>query len=501
MTNDPLIATALLGTARMSAMPVPPDPFLEEAWNAIPIGNPASALLQALALAGTLHRAGTRSRGVNEDLPACPEDARPLLPPAAADLAARLLAGEHAELLPEWLKLAGASGMLLPARMVPDLLAAATGNDALCRIAPAIAGERGRWLARRREEFSWLLESAAVDDSAWETGKTSERLAWLRQTRASDPAKAAGAVSSNWASEDGPTREAILRIVSEQPLPCDESWLESQALKDRRQEVRELAAVSLTGIPDSAFRTRAIARVRERVKIERRLLRRFIVVEPPDSFDPVWTLDGIKEKPPQATGEKAWWLRQILAMVPLDDWPGLLGVAPDELFQLPRDKDWQDALILAWIDSSRRMPARALAGAFVPFVATLEPWPSQAGMKHLVLQTILDAQPKELRFALLDRVSATLPEPIALELISRCGESPPEGMGSGVFAMIRRAIGTVPSPLTRPQARALALCVPPAEIQSWLETIARMPELTAPAEEFANTLEFRRSMIQHLSTP
>jgi hypothetical protein len=39
MTTDPLIASALLGTARMPALPPAPDPSLDATWQAIPVGN------------------------------------------------------------------------------------------------------------------------------------------------------------------------------------------------------------------------------------------------------------------------------------------------------------------------------------------------------------------------------------------------------------------------------------------------------------------------------
>lgn len=501
MMTDPLTATALLGTARMSAMPPPPDPSLEPAWSSIPIENPASAVLQGLALTRALHRAGMKTREVVEEITVCPPESRPPLASAAVDLAMRLLSGEYPEVLPEWLRFVEASGRVLPARVVPDLLAAATHHEALRRIAPALTGERGRWMARRHERFSWLLETTAVEESAWETGQPSERLAWLRQTRAQDPARAASVIAAHWAGEDATMREAIVRMVAAKPWPCDEAWLENLALKDRRQEIRELAAVSLSEIPESGFRARAIARVHGRVKVERRLLKRVITAEPPASFDPAWAADGIKEKPPQGVGEKAWWLRQIAALVPLDEWPGLLGIGADELFALARDQDWQEALVAGWIDSARRMPGRALAAWFVPFIATFEPWPPQAAAKHQVLQLLLDAQPPDQRFGLLDRLSGSLPLHLAIDLIARCGQPPPDGKGKAVLALIAQAIRTLPSPLTRPQARALALCVPPAEIQGRLEILSQLPELSAPAEEFANTLEFRRSMISHFSTP
>ena len=193
------------------------------------------------------------------------------------------------------------------------MLAAAAKNPALRAAVPALAGERGLWIARRHRNYAWMLEGTAVDENAWDDGDPAERLAWLRQTRAADPSRAAAAIAAQWSGEDASMRESILRIIGESPQACDEPWLEGLALKDRRQEIRELAATALSDLPDSGFQSRAVARVRGRVKIERRFLKRVIAIDPPAAFDPAWAADGIKEKPPQGIGEKAWWLRQMIA--------------------------------------------------------------------------------------------------------------------------------------------------------------------------------------------
>lgn len=200
------------------------------------------------------------------------------------------------------------------------------------------------------------LITAAPHDTAWDDGSPAERIAWLRHTRAADPARAAAAIASHWKEEDAAMRQSILRVVVLNPHPEDESWLETHALTDRRQEIREAAAAALVSLPDSAFRRRALERARPHLRIERRLLRRNLIISPPAAFDPAWTAAAIREKPPQATGEKAWWLRQIIAHIPLIDWPDLLEIEPAILFTLPVDPDWRDALLLGWIDSAARRP-------------------------------------------------------------------------------------------------------------------------------------------------
>jgi hypothetical protein len=77
MSHDPLFSAALLGTARMTALPPAPDALLEESWKVIPLENPAAAVLQALALTRALRRAGTRSLDAPAATDACPPPPMP----------------------------------------------------------------------------------------------------------------------------------------------------------------------------------------------------------------------------------------------------------------------------------------------------------------------------------------------------------------------------------------------------------------------------------------
>jgi len=485
----------------MSARPPAPDPCLEEMWKHLDWEKPAPAILSALALMRSLQRAGTSSLESVAESNVCPPEQNDYLPAVAVDLAVRLLSGEFPEVLPEWMQLATATNRILPPRVLPELLESATKQHALREAASRLAGERGRWIARRRKEFSWLLEGSIVSDDAWELGQPAERIAWLRQTRAADPTATAELIARHWGAEDAVMREKIISLVAEAPQPCDEEWLQSRALVDRRQEVRELAVISLMKISASAFRARAIARLSGCVKIERRLLRRIMTITPPDPFDPTWVPDGIKAKPLQGIGEKAWWLRQIVAQVPLDAWPELLGISREELFTLSREKDWEDTSLAGWIESANRFPDRAISEHFIPFIAKHEPWPAGGTPRPQLLQTLLDVMPPAQRHAMLDLLAKILPAPIALDLLARCGsDAGGAGNGAAMLALIAQQISDKTSFHTRPQARALATCIPAAQIQSFLERLAKLPEISSTAEEFATVLEFRLSMITQFPT-
>lgn len=501
MTTDPLISTALLGTARMSALPPAPDPSLEKTWQAIAPEKPAAAILQALALTRALHLAGAGTVELSEEPAVSPPEKSAPLPAAGVDLALRLLSGEFPEILREWMRLATAARRILPPRALPQLLAMATKNKELRPAAMILVGERGLWIARRHGDFQWLLETSEAEEGAWENGSPAERLAWLRQTRANDPSSAAEIITFHWPAEDAPMRESILRLVCESPHPCDETWLESLALKDRRQEIRELATRSLVEIPGTPFHARATARLRGCVKVERRLLKRAIAIEPPTTFDPAWAADGLKEKPPGGIGEKAWWLRQIVSRIPLDEWPALLGISQDDLFSLSREEDWEKVLIAGWIESAERFPSRALAEIFIPFIAPMNPWQNTAISKSQVIRTVLEKLPPTTQFAILDKLAVTIQRPVALEFLAHLANHPPAGQGEAILHALEKELTANDSVLNRPQARALAICIPPSHIQPTLERLAKLPNLSAAAEEFATLLEFRRIMISQFQLP
>jgi hypothetical protein len=484
----------------MSAMPPAPDPCLEETWKKLDSENLAAAILSALALTRTLRIAGAETLATSEETVVCPSEKNGYLPAIGIDLAMRLLSGEFPEILPEWMLLATATDLILPPRVLPELLSMAGKNQSLRAAASRLAGERGLWIARRNPEFSWLLEGSEVGEDAWETGQPSQRIAWLRQTRADHPSAAADVIASHWAGEDAAMREGIMRLVSEDPQPCDDGWLESLALADRRQDIRELAAVSLMKIPASAFRARAIARLRGCVKTERRLLKRIITVTPPAAYDPAWAADGIKEKPLQGIGEKAWWLRQITAQVPLEDWPDLLSLDRDELFSVSREKDWEESLLAGWIESARRFPDRAISELFIPFIAKTEPWPQGAHLRPQLLQGLLESLPADQRYDILDQLAKILEPPFALDLLARCGSPDSGGKGKAILSLLDREMSEKSTYLTRPQARALAICIPPAQIKPCLERLAKLPSISPPAEEFATVLEFRRTLPNHFTT-
>jgi len=276
--------------------------------------------------------------------------------PPAVDALKRLLAGKFPEVLPEWLRLRVHLGTDRARQDSARPACRRHKNPELRAAVPALAGERGLWIARRRQgSFLVDVELLWSTKTPGRTANPPDPLAWATSRHAfPDPPQAAAAeISSHWAGEDAPMREAILHIAKDDPQACDQCMagrprLEGPSAGGPRFR-RNGAALSL---PQSEFQKRAVARVRERVKIERRFLSRIIAINPPDfRFPSVMGGRRHRGKAPPGTGEKAWWRRQIIALVPLDRSPEILGIGGGNLFSTAIDKDWQDTLLLGWIDS------------------------------------------------------------------------------------------------------------------------------------------------------
>ena len=129
-TWQDLVTASLIGTER-AAVPLAPVPGLPFPADA-PGGpaDPAALLLDRAALL-TAARRGGRPAGRAEPLSAAEPDSAPPVSQAAARRLARILRGEHPDLLAEWLAVAVARGRTAPAHLLPALL------DQARRVSPA----------------------------------------------------------------------------------------------------------------------------------------------------------------------------------------------------------------------------------------------------------------------------------------------------------------------------------------------------------------------------
>jgi hypothetical protein len=244
-----------------------------------------------------------------------------------------------------------------------------------------VVDRRGAWLA----DFNpaWQFSREVPDEEIWHTGSKEQRALYLEQLRADDAAHARELVSSTWSSDPADERERWLAVFRVNLSQDDQDLLES-CLADRSSKVREAAGELLSGLPESRFVRRMIARLEPLVRFTAgsrgQLLRMKRAAAPqleidlPAEFDESLERDGLKEKPPERLGRRQWWFLQIVACVPLAWWTRTTGSEPDELIAaLPEEhrelmlRGWTSAYIRG-AEPSWTLP---LAGAGAAVEATL----------------------------------------------------------------------------------------------------------------------------------
>jgi len=309
-----LLASALVGTARA--------------------GGDAEALLEAAAEQALRRRAGVALVPAGPLPPPAPAAEAPMVGRAAAARADALLAldqpahnttpvrdlASRLELLAEWLAAAAAAGRRLPPELVPSLLDAGRRHRQLRPLIGPVAGPLAGWLAAQRPDWSYASAAppveSTIDEEAWEFGTITRRVGYLRRLRRHDPGRARELLEAVWEAEPPEHRATLLPALGTGLSAADEPLLE-RALDDRRRAVRDAALDLFPHLSGSGYARRMAAMARECVELHERR----IVVHPPAACDRTMRRDGIAPRPPAGTGERAWWLEEILARTPLDVWP------------------------------------------------------------------------------------------------------------------------------------------------------------------------------------
>lgn len=382
---DALLKVALAGTGQAGGELPPPGTPAEGLARAAEGRSAERRLLLAAGARAIYRQAGTLA-GTWYAPPAAPADPTQECSPGATRLLAAMLGGEQRELLPEALDRLARAGRCLPPALLPDALAVGTGASALRPALLATIGARGRWLAAHQRRWDWATSRPVAADAPprddaeaiWEEGTSAERLATLRQVRRYDPARGRAMLEAAWKGEMADFRAEAVKALATGLAPDDEPFLEG-ALDDRSQHVRAEAAQLLARLPDSALAGRMRARADTMVlafQVARqnplraltavfgaqKSADRLAIVAPP-TYDRAWLRDGIAERPPPETGAEAWWLRQILALVPPAHWSERFAAAPAPLIAAAARHDLAEALLGGWESATLACRDEAWAAA------------------------------------------------------------------------------------------------------------------------------------------
>lgn len=305
-------------------------------------------MLRAVAVEATRRRAGAVPERDVTPLPPAGREARPQCSAKAAQLLELTLAGQFGaaathHFATEWLSRCARAGHIVPVGHIVALLDLGAGNTELRPDIRAVLGRRGQWVAARHDRWRWAAtgdEDDDLDAAALPIDVLAGRLEAARRADADAGRELVVATVEGLAAAD---RARLYESLAAGLSPADEPLLES-LLDERSAKIRAVAADLLARLPDSAWVTRAVARLAPLVT--RRRGRRFEVALPEELGDDA-VRDGIVAKPPGGTGRKAWWLRQLVAAVPLPWWEETVGADPPALIArapLPEVRaGWVDA--------------------------------------------------------------------------------------------------------------------------------------------------------------
>ncbi|MEL6380893.1 MAG: DUF5691 domain-containing protein [Cyanobacteria bacterium J06626_18] len=362
------IGTALLGTDRQPPTPPEATDALTTKLGQLDWNQPEQALLSAAGAIALHQRVGRQPTTMTfPTVEPCPLDDLPCCS-ARTSRHLQIALAEHPKVLPELLGLMAAAEQRVPELWLPQLLEFGLQNAQLRPQIAAVLGQRGQWLAAQKPAWRYgqiqglvdLEPDSAASQAVWEHGSRSDRALFLQQWREVDPTAAREALAAVWSSERVKEREALLEVMATRLSPADEPFLE-KALSDRGQFVRELAVDLLVQLPESGLSHRMAQRIQPLVQLQGTGENLTIQVTLPETCEQDWERDGVNPKPPKGQGQRAWWLQQMLAYVPLNTWVA----APGAIARATQGHEWQDLLLKGWSHAAKHQNRPDWADAFI----------------------------------------------------------------------------------------------------------------------------------------
>ncbi|MGZ3667706.1 MAG: DUF5691 domain-containing protein [Ktedonobacterales bacterium] len=349
------MATALVGTAQRPNAETSTGTPLDAVTSALAAGEAEWALLLRAGAWAVYTQAGYVAERECPALEPAADETMAACSQGAAMLLDGLLKDGLSQLLPEALERLRRAGLRLPHEILPAALAVRDEGQRAALL--PVLGERGRWLSRFNPAWSWVGELLPVADGSmpanaediWQEGTTAQRVAILQRLRSSDTAQAREWLEGVWKQEKADVRAELLGTF-DVGLSADDGAFLEQALGDRSANVRGLAARLLARIPSSGF----AARMRERADgmIMQNARNQHIDAEPPETLPKEWQDDGIVAKPPSGVGERAYWLTQVLALVPPAHWEERFGMAPEQIVAAAAKSEWEGQMVHGWAQAT-----------------------------------------------------------------------------------------------------------------------------------------------------
>ncbi len=495
MTWQNLVTCALLGTERQAPELPAGDDALGQLFGRLDGEDREGLLLRAAGVTALWRRAGHLLAHDPQPLPSpCEPDAAPACGPRARQHLALLLQGRDADpvIMLEWLETLGAAGQRVPDECLPALLDAGARRTDLRPALLPVLGRRGRWLAQHNADWSYAIE--ADDETLWLTGRFEERLALLRQWRATRPERALELLNTTWGEDRARQRRELLEALTAGLSMADEPFLEN-ALDDRSVEVARAAADLLARLPESRLVQRLTTRALQLARFQpgRFLKRDRLEVDLPED-DAALRRDGIAEPPPAAKlGEKAWRLSRIVGAVPPTVWCRQWQRTPAEILILSRNHEWRQALLDGWVLATQRHRDVDWAEALLPLYLDHDTLTA-------ALADVLPPARFEAYLLALLREASSGGRAAALVVLSHVARPWSVELGRAVLEQVRQRVGEDKQPdwWLAGVLRGFARWVPPElgkeAATGWPTESKQWPQWQSAVNDFLDRLRFRRTM-------
>ena len=361
-TWEELRTVALVGTERRALPPPAPDSWLADLSCVPGTQDKLSAehvALQSAALLGIARRSGAATPTGEppesaSDLPSVDE-----VPPSdqALQLLQLMLSGNAGpsilanNLVAQWFTRCGERQQVLPHDMLVSVLDYVTTHTPLRDLTRPVIGERGRWLAARRDQWRWAQtpsidhdrpEPSLLADAAQvlEMGKDQRSTACIA-ARAADQTAGRRLIATVCAQLDAAPRARLLGCFADHLNLDDEELLET-ALDDRSKAVRTTAIDLLNGLTESA-RAARLSRQLEPLVTKTGKLRVALNVDyplPPEG-------DALRDLAPTTGGViEQQWFDSLIAGTPLSWWEETLGLSPAKIVNMK--SNLPNELAVAW---------------------------------------------------------------------------------------------------------------------------------------------------------
>ena len=348
-TWQDLVTASLIGAER-AAVPAAAVPGMPTAANAP--DDPAALLLDRAALLTAARRGGRRPEHA-KPLPPAEPDPKPAVSPAAGHRLARLLGGEHLDLLTEWLSAAVTRGMTVPAHLLPALLDRArrvsSADSELRRLAAEAGGTRARWLAGLNPDWKFVAAHTPVGEDAWRLGDAGQRRGYLAALRGRDPGAARELIAGSWDAAAPEERVRFVHVMADGLSLADEPLLEA-ALDDRAAEVHGWAAHLLARLPGSALGQRMADRALGCLRIDHGVRGTRLITIPPAECDAAMRRDGITRRPigkSSQLDDRTHLMLEVLARTPPRTWTSEFGRSAEQILGVP-SSGWAPVLFTGW---------------------------------------------------------------------------------------------------------------------------------------------------------